>query len=113
NYIPLPACCFTDKEIGCHLYHINHCSVADVIVYHPPGAIVEYPQTGLLHGESIAHIFAVNLENFNNPKASFQYSLGNTHGSHFGIICGLLCDKSDKPVRCDKLRISCKYLQLS
>ncbi|KAL4061962.1 hypothetical protein V8B97DRAFT_2027006 [Scleroderma yunnanense] len=83
-----------------HLYHIN--------CY----AIVEYPQTGSLHGESIAHVFAVDLENFDNLKASFQYSLGNTHDSHFGIICGLLCDKSDKPVRCDKLRISCKGLKV-
>ncbi|KAL4073507.1 hypothetical protein J3A83DRAFT_4399834 [Scleroderma citrinum] len=112
NYIPLPACCFTDKEIGHHLYHINRRLVADAIVYHPPGAIVEYPQTGSLHGKSTAHIFAINLENFDNPKASFQYSLGNTHGSHFGVICGLLHDKSDKPVRCDKLRISCKGLKV-
>ncbi|KAL4076551.1 hypothetical protein V8B97DRAFT_2021913 [Scleroderma yunnanense] len=99
-------------KIGHHLYCINHHSIADAIVYHPLGAIVKYPQTRSLHGESIAHIFAVDLENFDNLKASFQYFLGNTHDSHFGIICDLLCDKSDKPVRCDKLRISCKGLKV-
>ncbi|KAL4071959.1 hypothetical protein J3A83DRAFT_4188045 [Scleroderma citrinum] len=48
----------------------------------------------------------------NQIIACFQYFLGNTHDSHFGIIRDLLCDKSDKPVRCDKLRISCKGLKV-
>ena len=72
---------------------------------------MEYPQTGSVLSGSIAHIFTVDLSNFDNPKASFQYSLGDNHGGHSGVICGLLRDQFDRPVKCNKLTMSCKSLQ--
>ena len=71
---------------------------------------MEYPQTGSSDSESITHIFAVDPTNFDHPKASFQYSLGNSHGGHSGVFCGLLRHPSGEPVRCNKLRTSCKCL---
>jgi len=111
RYIPPPAYPFTDEEIGRDLHRINRHSVVHAIVHHPPGAIMEYPQTGSLDGESIAHIFTVDPTNFDHPKASFQYSLGDNHGGRSGVLCGLLRDTSGKPIKCNKLRTSCKCLQ--
>ncbi|KAL4080630.1 hypothetical protein J3A83DRAFT_4085258, partial [Scleroderma citrinum] len=111
-YIPPPACLFMDEEIWLHLDCASCHTIAHAIVYHPPGAIMEYPQTGSHDGESITHIFTVDPKNFNNLKASFQYSLSNTHGGHFNVTCGLLCNKSGDSVICNMLRTSCKHLQL-
>ena len=110
RYIPKRAHPFFPNKIKQELNRINHCSFIDVIVHHPPGAIMEYPQTGSSDSKSITHIFAVNLTNFNHPKASFQYSLGNSHGGHSGVFCGLLHHPSGEPIRCNKLRTLCKCL---
>ncbi|KAL4062088.1 hypothetical protein V8B97DRAFT_1858390, partial [Scleroderma yunnanense] len=112
QYIPPPACLFMDEEIWLHLDCASCHTIAHAIVYHPPGAIMEYPQTGSHDGESITHIFTVDPKNFNNLKASFQYSLGNTHGGHFNVTCGLLCNKSGDSVICNMLRTSFKGLKV-
>jgi len=113
QYIFLPTRPFMDEEIGRCLNRVNRYHHSDVhsIIYHPPGAIVEYPQTGSVISGSIAHIFTVDPNNFDNPKTSFQYSLGDNHGGHSGVVCGLLRDQFDKLVKCNKLTTSCKSLQ--
>lgn len=80
----------------------------DAIVNHPPGAIVEYPQTGSFDGQAVAHVFPVDPTTFVNPKASFQYSLGDSHGGRPGVMCNLLRDDAGNPVICNRLKTSCK-----
>ena len=43
-----------------------------------------------------------------NPKASFQYSLGDSYGGYPGVMCNLLCDDAGHPVKCNHLETSCK-----
>ena len=110
QYISPPADPFTDKEIKNKLNRINRVRRSDVHarISHPLGAIVEYPETGSKPSEAVAHIFSVDPEKFDHPKASFQYSLGDNHGGHSGVYCGLLLDRSNNVVLCNKLRTSCK-----
>ena len=68
---------------------------------------MEYPETRSVPNDSIAHIFTVDPNKFDPLKASFQYSLGNSHGGHPHAICGLLRDQSDQRVMCKKLTTSC------
>ncbi|KAG1765741.1 hypothetical protein EV702DRAFT_919554, partial [Suillus placidus] len=71
-------------------------TTVNAIVEHPCGAIVEYPETGSVMGQAVAHIFPIsvncNTHEFDNPKASFQYSLGDGHGGRKNVLCHLLRD---------------------
>lgn len=107
RYIPPLARSFTTDELADRLHRINKKQTADAIVNHPPGAIIEYPQTGSLDGQAVAHVFPVDPAAFVHPKASFQYSLGDNHGSHPGVMCNLLHDHAGKPVICNRLKTSC------
>ena len=109
RYTPQPARRFTNEEVQHSANHITHQLLAHAIIRHPPGAIVEYPQTGSRDGELVAHVFTIDPSNFDNPKLSFQYSLGNTHGAQSGIKCQLLSDQSSNAVVCKKVRTCCKY----
>ncbi|KIM62796.1 hypothetical protein SCLCIDRAFT_119051, partial [Scleroderma citrinum Foug A] len=114
QYIPIPAHAFTAKEIARSLHRVNrHChSDVHCVVHHPLSTVVEYPETGSVPNDSIAHIFTVNPNKFDPPKASFQYSLGDSHGGRTRTICDLLCDQSDQRVMCKKLTTSCKGLKV-
>ncbi|KAG2738784.1 hypothetical protein P692DRAFT_20882338 [Suillus brevipes Sb2] len=80
------------------------CSTILAAQYIPPpapdeisaGAIVEYPQTGSLKGNAVAHIFTITRDfdsmEFNLPQFNFQYSLGDGHGGLKGVQCFLLHD---------------------
>ncbi|KAG1788472.1 uncharacterized protein HD556DRAFT_1245206, partial [Suillus plorans] len=90
-------------------------SVAHAFVEHPLGAIVEYPQTGDAPDQSIAHIFNIDPTTFHSsqhPKANFQYSLGNVHGSRDVSKCLMLRDGQGQPVSCSNLKTSCKWLKI-
>ncbi|KAG0697536.1 hypothetical protein DFH29DRAFT_758842, partial [Suillus ampliporus] len=84
------------------------------VIEHPISAIVEYPQTGCLSTQSIAHIFHVDPLSFTSkssnlhPKSNFQYSLGNGHSGKIIGQCLMLCDAKGRPVSCTKLRTSCE-----
>jgi hypothetical protein len=94
NYIPKPAHCFTADEVLHNAHRINHWTVADAIVEHPCGAIVEYPQTGLNMGQAIVHVFPISVDHdtceFDHPKACFQYSLGDKYGGQKKVHCHFL-----------------------
>ena len=109
QYIPIPACAFTAKEIARSLHRVNRHCHSDVhrVVHHPLSTVVEYPEIGSVPNDSIVHIFTVNPNKFDPPKASFQYSLGDSHGGCPRTICGLLHDQSDQCVMCKKLTTSC------
>lgn len=78
-------------------------------IEHPLGACVQYPQTGSTKNESIAHIFNVDPKNYDYaPQASFQYSLGGTHGRVDDVVCKLLYGRDKAPVSCQKLTLSCR-----
>ncbi|KAG2116152.1 hypothetical protein DEU56DRAFT_748432 [Suillus clintonianus] len=116
QYIPPPARSFTPAEISAGAHRINRQSIAHAIINHPPGIIVEYPQTGSSKGNAIAHIFTLardsNTADFNPaPQSNFQYSLGDGHGGLKGVQCHLLRDSAGQPVRCKKLSTSCKGLK--
>ncbi|KAF9234897.1 hypothetical protein BU15DRAFT_52007 [Melanogaster broomeanus] len=110
RYEPPVAHKFTDNEINQRLNKVNRQTYVDAIIEHPPGAVVEYPQTGEVTGASIAHIFNVDSDpsRFIHPKSNFQYSLGDGHGGRDNVVCRLLTSKSGSSVLCYKLRTSCK-----
>jgi hypothetical protein len=114
RYIPPPARSFTLDEITTGANRINRQSRVGSIISHPPGAVVEYPQTGATLGDAVAHIFTLvcdaNTTTFDFPQFSFQYSLGDSHGGTKGVQCYLLRDSMGKPVCCKKLSTSCKSL---
>ena len=110
RYIPPPARWFSPEEIDGKLHRINGKITADEIVRHPPGAIVEYPQTGSTDSKTVAHVFSVDPDDFQDLKANVQYSLGDSHGRRSGVYCSLLRDDSGELVRCHWLTTSCKYL---
>jgi hypothetical protein len=112
QYIPPPACSFTLDEISAGANRLNRQSRVHAIINHPLGAVVEYPQSGSLKGDTVAHIFTLargfNSSEFDLPQFSFQYSLGDGHGGTKGVQCYLLRDSMGNPVRCNKLSTSCK-----
>ena len=109
RYLPPPARSFTQAEINQRLYKINSKLSVHRIVNHPPGAIVEYPQTGESEDVGIAHIFPINPDAFENPKSSFQYSLGDSHGGRSRVTCSLLTDDKGEQVLCTRTFLSCRY----
>lgn len=91
---------------------LNRQAFVDGIVDHPMGVIVEYPETGAQPGQSITHRFVIDPVNFLNPKADFQYSLGDGHGGRKDAQCLLLqSHNGGESVLCSHLRTSCEYLQ--
>ena len=110
RYLPPPARSFAQDEINQWLYKINSKLSVDRIVIHPPDAIVEYPQTGESKDIGIAHVFPINPDAFENPKSSFQYSLGDSHGGRPGVRCSLLTDEKGEQVSCTQTFLSCRYI---
>ena len=110
-YEPPHASTFTDADIASGRNKVTREAIADRIVEHPLGAIVEYPETGDSLGVAIAHIFNVDMdpERFIHPRLNFQYSLGDGHGGRDNVTCRLLKSRSGGPVLCKKLRTSCKF----
>ncbi|KAF8587723.1 hypothetical protein K439DRAFT_1614149 [Ramaria rubella] len=110
QYSPPMATPFTEEEIQNGQNRTTQQGYAHALVEHPAGAVIEYPQTGSLAGEAIAHRFAVNLnQTFVNPKDNVQYSLGDSHGGHTNFTCHLLHDTgTQEAVPCYQLKISCK-----
>lgn len=108
-YNPAPARSFTPNEIVQAKNQVNRLSFVDKIISHPLDAIVEYPETGSVPKQSVAHMFSVNPDNFYHPKANFQYSLGDCHGMHPDVKCDLLLDSGGRVVISDHVQTSCTY----
>ncbi|KIJ46902.1 hypothetical protein M422DRAFT_249643 [Sphaerobolus stellatus SS14] len=80
-------------------------------VFHPLNAVVEYPQSGSVDGEAIAHIFQIDpsrdLEAF-DPKKNIQFSLGGIKGSRPDVECFLLrSSRDEQPMLCKQVKLSC------
>ncbi|KZV98486.1 hypothetical protein EXIGLDRAFT_832155 [Exidia glandulosa HHB12029] len=105
NYEPPPARVFSPNEVTAKANRVNHKTKAAALVQHPYGAIVEYPQTGAVSGEAIAHRFPIDPERPFLPHNSFQYSLGGTHGAH-DAKCSLIHDDG-RAVACKSYLYSC------
>ena len=74
------------------------------------GSIVEYPETGISPGVSVAHLFAVDPASLSHPKESFQYSLGDSKGGEPYVHCGsLLTRRNGMPASCAHKRLTCRF----
>ncbi|KAG1733723.1 hypothetical protein EDB19DRAFT_1830853 [Suillus lakei] len=66
-------------------------------------------------GQAIIHVFPISVDHdthkFNNPKACFQYSLGDGHGGRKNVVCHFLRDSDGKPIHCNRISTSCKGLK--
>ncbi|KAG1724130.1 hypothetical protein EDB19DRAFT_1577446, partial [Suillus lakei] len=95
-YIPPPACSFTPDQISASAHQINRQLTVHAIINHPPGTIIEYPQTGSSKDNAVACIFTLvhnsNTMEFDLPQLNFQYSLSDSHGGLKGVQCYLLHD---------------------
>jgi hypothetical protein len=60
----------------------------------------------------ITHIFPINPNTFKNPKSSFQYSLGDSHGSQPSITSSFLIDDKGEHIVCMRTFLSCRYFIL-
>ncbi|KAF8584552.1 hypothetical protein K439DRAFT_1616642 [Ramaria rubella] len=95
QYSPALAVPFTEEEMACGGNQVNWKTTVHVIVEHPAGAVIEFPQTDL-------------NSPFVNPTENIQYSLGDSHGGHANIMCRLLYDTEyQAPVSCYHLKTSC------
>lgn len=111
RYVPAAASPFSAEEMNQNIHIINRQTRIHALVDHPIEAIVEYPETGALPGQGVAHRFAVDPDNVYHPKLNVQYSLGDIKGGQANVFCGALL-QSNKPgasrVSCRKETISCK-----
>ena len=93
---------------------VNRKVTVDALVEHPLGALVEYPETGATTKQSVAHIFRIDPALFVRPESEFQYSLGSlgsgTRGGLANVFCELLRDNAGNPVRCKRVKTSCRCL---
>jgi hypothetical protein len=63
----------------------------------------------MYNGESIMHLFAIDLDSFYDPKDNIQFSLGGKHSGHKDQECDYLTDVDGKKVKSYRLEISCKF----
>ncbi|KIJ39135.1 hypothetical protein M422DRAFT_258014 [Sphaerobolus stellatus SS14] len=69
-------------------------------IRHPENVIVEYPETGNLSSEAVAHIFPYQpdeQEDF-DPKLNIQYGIWGKHGSRKNVRLFLLSEEEEKPL---------------
>jgi len=89
----------------------------DYLIDHPLGALIEYPQTGSRMGESIAHRFTIDPNDFVNPRKNMQYSIGKGkdgkgEGGHKDVQFFLISGTPDskKGVLCYQFKAKCMFL---
>ncbi|KAF8577156.1 hypothetical protein K439DRAFT_1622297 [Ramaria rubella] len=94
-------------------FKLTRKSAVHAIIDHPVESIVEYPETGSLHGVAIAHIFAISPSQYIHPKDNLQYSLGDSKGGHKNIGCYLLKSRlcPGKPVPYYQTKVSCRSVK--
>ena len=74
---------------------------------------MEYPQSGSVNDEAVAHIFQIDpsksLESF-DPRKNVQYSLGGIQGMCHNVECFLLTSSHNGcAMFCDQKKIGCKF----
>lgn len=111
HYVPPAASPFSAEDLNQNIHIINRQTRIHALINHPIEAIVEYPETGAILGQGIAHRFAVDPNDIRHPKLNIQYSLGDVKGGQPDIFCGALLQSKKAgggPVSCRKETISCK-----
>jgi hypothetical protein len=98
---------------------LNKRTILDKVILHPPGALVEYPETSKFG--RIGHIFSMDLNaaddigsNWFNPIRNFAYSQGEPRGSSgLKIVkCALLTDVDGIEVDCKESHSTCELRRL-
>ncbi|KAF8581224.1 hypothetical protein K439DRAFT_1619219 [Ramaria rubella] len=94
-------------------FKLTRKSAVHAIIDHPVESIVEYPETGSLHGVAIAHIFAISPSQYIHPKDNLQYSLRDSKGGHKNVGCYLLKSRlcPGKLVPCYQTKVSCRSVK--
>lgn len=87
---------------------LNRRTILDKLIFHPPGALVEYPETSK-HGR-IGHIFSMEDVDWFNPARNFAYSQGEPRGSSGTktVTCALLTDEKGNEVPCQESHSTCE-----
>ena len=85
---------------------------AQKIIYHPPGAVVKFPETGFSENQAVAHVFPIPDKVF-DPKLNIQYSIWGNHGAHDNVTNFLLRNSTTgEPPKCRQFKLRCKSLLL-
>jgi len=111
SYNPPVPHIFTSDEIRAKKSQLTRQAYIHGLVEHPPGAIVEYPESGSAENLGIGHVFHVDIkaDHFTNPRGNSQYSLGEPQGYHHNVTCLQLRDsETNEPVLCLQKKSSCK-----
>jgi len=112
RYIAPPASSFSCEQILSRSNRITTQTSVQKIVYHPIGAIVEFPETGISKSQAVAHVFPVLDKDF-DPKLNIQYSIWGQHGAHENFTNYLLWNgTSGEPSQCRQFKSCCKSLIL-
>jgi len=120
QYLAPPATPFMPQEIATGANQLTRQAYVHAMVQHPPGAIVEYPETGIRLGEAVAHKFCLSAVKPSNnghnfyPRANIQYLLGDKEGYHTKVTCHLLhCVETGELVACRQLKTNCESVLFS
>lgn len=113
HYVAPPATPFTPEEIAAGKTRLTRKAYVHTKVEHPVGAIIEYPQTGAIADEGVAHLCRVDQEYPGQPRANVQFSLGDVQGQSPDVVCHLLRDRqTEEALKCRQSKVSCKYFVL-
>jgi hypothetical protein len=106
---PQPIHWFTSEECARRDNAVNRQTKIDGIIHHLPNAIVEYPETGVILGRSVGHIFSVNPQEFHHPRLNIQYSQGDIRGGRANATCKFLYnDGTRKEANCKNEKFNCE-----
>ncbi|KAF8184741.1 hypothetical protein BJ912DRAFT_852992, partial [Pholiota molesta] len=112
QYTPPMARAFTSDEIAHGSNKVNLRTTVDAIIDHPLNMLVEYPETGREPEYSVGHRFAIDPQDFINPRFNIQFSLGDSHGGHSNVPCRLLIEKTTgKAAICKNTKYGCKGIK--
>ncbi|KIJ44484.1 hypothetical protein M422DRAFT_252088 [Sphaerobolus stellatus SS14] len=104
NYCPQLAQPFTETEKEQRIKKANRKKGTHKFIFHPIGAVVEYPEAGTSVDSSIARIFHIDPQNFVHPKNNVQYSWVS-HGGEENVRCYLLQNNGPLPGKYVKSRL--------
>ena len=90
------------------LFRLNRKSYIHGIIDHSLASVIEYPQSGAVTNEGVAHRFAVHPNGDLHPKDNIQYSLGDTRGQRKNVNCLVFSTAFGQPILSHLAKLSCK-----
>ncbi|KIJ46298.1 hypothetical protein M422DRAFT_250347 [Sphaerobolus stellatus SS14] len=99
KYIPSSAALYAVEDIRAGRNRTTSQRYVQKFIQHPANVIVEYPETGCLPNEAVAHIFPHQRaeEEDYDPKLNIQYGVWGKHGSRNDVQFYLLSEGEKKP----------------